>query len=130
MAQDREEHLHSIDELLVKEKYDQYEAVVIQPSRDILHENFVPQFSEIGGAEPKLRVLIGVWVLFGSSSLTGVFFCIILLSADLFKDSWFYTCLILAATALELALNIAIIAYVTRKYVRYRHKHHLGTQRS
>lgn len=85
---------------------------------DLMHDNFVPEYSSLATAEPSTIVLMGTWLLFGPTVL---FAPLVLYTMMGFADgSRPIQALLILVMAAVCGLSAAILFKVTRRYIRSR----------
>jgi hypothetical protein len=87
-------------------------------NQDVMHDNFVPKYSALASAEPKLLVVIGVWLIFAPMA---VFFTGIGIS-QLFDAGVTLSSALLNGSILALCagLGVTILWQQTRRYIARR----------
>lgn len=82
-------------------------------NQDVWHDNFVPKYSDLASARPKLVVIIGVWMIFG---FTPIFATLVLVdrwrAPDSLSQILFESVFCLAA----ILISVAILYTQTRRF--------------
>jgi hypothetical protein len=87
---------------------------------DLIHDNFVPRYTALNDGEPRLIVVISVWLLFGPMAVLCPF-----LFAEIFHFSDQPTALQILIIAIVLFFSfifIAIPVKITLRYIRRRRR--------
>ena len=85
---------------------------------DVMHDNFVPEYSSLATAQPKLIVVIGIWLIFSPTVLLGLPFALIL--AQRFLQKPMLLLLLTCSVVFALGLYGAVLFKVTRRYFNCR----------
>jgi hypothetical protein len=97
---------------------DKLEEMIGRAEGDLLHDNFIPRYSALADAEPRLIVVVGVWLLFGLPiAFTPLVFYGML---DVPDQSLAVKTIYWVMTGLVMLIDTAITWKVTRRYLAYR----------
>jgi hypothetical protein len=97
---------------------DKLEEMIGRAEGDLLHDNFIPRYSALADAEPRLIVVVGVWLLLGlPAAFTPLVFYGML---DVPDQSLTVKTLYWVMTGFVMLIGIAITWKVTRRYIEYR----------
>lgn len=108
-------------------QHDQRDALADAIERrrgDVLHDNFVPEYSRLATAAPSRLVVVGTWLLFGPTAVGGSVAVLVGLSSHLFGTTDLdaapdpFDMLRLACGAFVTALALAVVVSVTRRWWR------------
>ena len=89
-------------------------------NQDVIHDNFVPRYSEISKAEPQPLIIIGVWLIFAPMFLAVIGFGI----GCLFSEDFTVLSVLIGApvTLLLAGLSATVLWQQTRRFLRHRSK--------
>ena len=82
---------------------------------DVMHDNFVPEYSSLATAPSKLIVVIGIWLIFSPTVLFGIPF--VLVMAQDYLEKPFLLVLFICSVLFAFGLCGAVLFKVTRRYL-------------